>query len=233
MKDLPCEIVQDLLPTYVDGLTSPVTNEAVQAHLETCPACRESWRRMSDKNKLSPDKPCEMVVRLQRKVRRRKLRIILLCVFGVLFAAVAVRMLCFPIKTTQIQKDYSGVWESDVLNSSAANNSVTASLDYTSYDYLILKDRCKIDLAVQKSWETIQFHFESEMKTETEAGGFSVWGGFGIRPGGSLMPTIAQADPDMGRICIENFEGLETFKLVSGTVAEEEIDSLFEDWAKK
>ena len=27
---LQCEIVQDLLPSYVDGLTSEVTNEAVE-----------------------------------------------------------------------------------------------------------------------------------------------------------------------------------------------------------
>ena len=30
---LRCEIVQDLLPSYVDGLTSDETNEAVKDHL--------------------------------------------------------------------------------------------------------------------------------------------------------------------------------------------------------
>lgn len=32
---LRCEIVQDLLPSYVDGLTSDETNEAVKDHLRT------------------------------------------------------------------------------------------------------------------------------------------------------------------------------------------------------
>ena len=30
---LPCEIIRDLLPSYVDGLTSEVTNEAICEHI--------------------------------------------------------------------------------------------------------------------------------------------------------------------------------------------------------
>lgn len=37
---LPCEIVRDLLPLYLEGLTSEETSRAVRAHLEACPACR-------------------------------------------------------------------------------------------------------------------------------------------------------------------------------------------------
>ena len=42
---LPCEIVRDLLPSYVDGLTSPVTGESVQEHLDTCEPCRDCYDR--------------------------------------------------------------------------------------------------------------------------------------------------------------------------------------------
>ena len=37
---LPCHIVKDLLPSYVDGLTSRETARAVEDHLEGCPDCR-------------------------------------------------------------------------------------------------------------------------------------------------------------------------------------------------
>ncbi|MBR1780770.1 MAG: DUF4825 domain-containing protein [Oscillospiraceae bacterium] len=43
---LPCEIVRDLLPSYVDGLTSETSNEAVLDHLDTCEGCREIYRQM-------------------------------------------------------------------------------------------------------------------------------------------------------------------------------------------
>ena len=40
---LRCEIVQDLLPSYVDGLTSDETNEAVKDHLADCVSCRDMY----------------------------------------------------------------------------------------------------------------------------------------------------------------------------------------------
>ena len=39
MKNIPelsCAIVEDLLPTYVERLTSEETNMAVEAHLASC-----------------------------------------------------------------------------------------------------------------------------------------------------------------------------------------------------
>lgn len=45
---LDCAIVRDLLPSYADGLTSDVTNQAVEAHLEGCDGCSEVLRRMKE-----------------------------------------------------------------------------------------------------------------------------------------------------------------------------------------
>ena len=42
---LRCEIVQDLLPSYVDGLTSDETNEAIKDHLADCVSCRDMYER--------------------------------------------------------------------------------------------------------------------------------------------------------------------------------------------
>ena len=38
-NDLTCGVVRDLLPSFVDGLTCPETDAAVEAHLAACPAC--------------------------------------------------------------------------------------------------------------------------------------------------------------------------------------------------
>ena len=40
MNKLPCEVVKDLLPSYIDELTSGTTNELIEAHLKTCQDCR-------------------------------------------------------------------------------------------------------------------------------------------------------------------------------------------------
>ena len=38
-NDLTCAVVRDLLPSYVEGLTSDETNTAVERHLSACPDC--------------------------------------------------------------------------------------------------------------------------------------------------------------------------------------------------
>ena len=38
---LPCAVVRDLLPLYLEGLTSPQTDQAVETHLELCPNCAQ------------------------------------------------------------------------------------------------------------------------------------------------------------------------------------------------
>lgn len=53
---LTCEVVEDLLPSYVDGLTRNVTNEAIEHHIKDCKECQQSYKRMkSDSQKIYPD----------------------------------------------------------------------------------------------------------------------------------------------------------------------------------
>lgn len=40
-NDLSCQVVRDILPLYIDGLTGDETNAAVENHLEGCSECRE------------------------------------------------------------------------------------------------------------------------------------------------------------------------------------------------
>ncbi|MCR5458676.1 MAG: DUF4825 domain-containing protein [Acetatifactor sp.] len=39
MANIPCEVIRDLFPSYVDGLTSEKTNAEIEEHLKSCPAC--------------------------------------------------------------------------------------------------------------------------------------------------------------------------------------------------
>ena len=44
---MKCCIATDLLPGYIDGLTSPETNEEIEKHLESCDACNTIYRQMT------------------------------------------------------------------------------------------------------------------------------------------------------------------------------------------
>lgn len=54
MNELPCEVVQDLLPSYADGLTGERTAELVRKHLKECAECEEAFRAMRE-----PDAPAK------------------------------------------------------------------------------------------------------------------------------------------------------------------------------
>ena len=45
--ELPCAIVRDLLPSYVEGLTEEETTAAVKEHLNICESCRSRCEAMS------------------------------------------------------------------------------------------------------------------------------------------------------------------------------------------
>lgn len=45
---MKCCIVKDLLPGYIDGLTSEETNEEMKMHLENCNSCNTIYRQMTE-----------------------------------------------------------------------------------------------------------------------------------------------------------------------------------------
>ena len=48
MNKIPCAIIKDLLPLYIDGLTSEETNALVEEHLAECDGCRLTYQVMKD-----------------------------------------------------------------------------------------------------------------------------------------------------------------------------------------
>ena len=40
-NQIPCEVVRDLFPSYIDGLTSEKTNEMITEHVEECVPCKD------------------------------------------------------------------------------------------------------------------------------------------------------------------------------------------------
>lgn len=89
-QKLVCEVVQDLLPLYIDRLTQPKTTELVQEHLAQCENCHKIYEEMTG------DMPQEQEVFRRRdidylkKVRRNSWWLAAVCVAGVLAIVAAV-----------------------------------------------------------------------------------------------------------------------------------------------
>ena len=69
---LKCEVVQDLLPIYLDGIGSEVTNLEVKEHLEECPDCNASYEAMNTPEKISKEKNREDI-KFMIKIKRKHL----------------------------------------------------------------------------------------------------------------------------------------------------------------
>ena len=88
---ISCEIIQDLMPMYADGLTSETTNREIQVHLEECDTCREMFERMKADMvgaSQTAGKPSE--IDYLKKVRRRNVRNVVLGASGVFLVMAAV-----------------------------------------------------------------------------------------------------------------------------------------------
>ena len=46
MSKLPCEVVKDLFPSYIDELTGEVTNNLIEEHTSECEECRRALESM-------------------------------------------------------------------------------------------------------------------------------------------------------------------------------------------
>ncbi len=71
-KKMDCRIIQDLLPLYVDGVTSNYTNQEIQNHLLSCSECRQMLEYMQAPDEIVAIEDRE--VDFTRKIRRAILK---------------------------------------------------------------------------------------------------------------------------------------------------------------
>ena len=100
-NNLTCEVVEDLMPSYIDGLTSDVTNKAVREHLSQCGKCNAKLDAMAEpcsEDKIEQEKK---EIDFLKKNRRKNIRTKLISLLAVvLVIAIAVCTLPYMIRHT-------------------------------------------------------------------------------------------------------------------------------------
>ena len=95
---IPCDMIQDLLPLYVEGLTRKTTSKEIEGHLEACSRCRESHEQMKASMEAGTEEQkqeAERELDYLKTVRRKNIRNIILgaaAVFVVMAAAIGVKL---------------------------------------------------------------------------------------------------------------------------------------------
>ena len=96
-NDLTCGVVRDLLPSYVEGLTSPETDAAVERHLSGCPDCTRLRTDLAGAAGSAPPEAAKEVDYLKAVKRRSRRRVLAAVAVTVLVAALGIAAKLFLI----------------------------------------------------------------------------------------------------------------------------------------
>ena len=84
MSKLPCEVVKDLFPSYIDELTGEVTNQLIEEHTKECENCRQTLASMKEPEPESTEQPQKKEIDYLKKTRKKNRKNIMIAVIVVL-----------------------------------------------------------------------------------------------------------------------------------------------------
>ena len=89
-SNLPCDIVNDLLPNYIDGLVSKTTIESVEAHLQQCETCNRVYKSMKEENSGcnydSVEEEKALLKKIHRKVNKKVKKAVVIGIVGIILS---------------------------------------------------------------------------------------------------------------------------------------------------
>lgn len=94
---MSCNIIEDLLPLYVDDMVSEDSRKLVEEHLKECPSCRKMQEEMVKENRLSASgnrsnsaktnkTEAESLKKIRRRIRKKRIASVVLAVVLVMAA---------------------------------------------------------------------------------------------------------------------------------------------------
>ena len=75
---MKCEIIRDLLPLYIDGLTSKESNQEIEKHLKNCEECQKYYQEMTgdiDNFSVITNEDVNLIKKIKKKNRKKALGI--------------------------------------------------------------------------------------------------------------------------------------------------------------
>ena len=83
---MKCEIVKDLLPSYIDDLTSAESNAEIEEHLETCQECKDILNQMKTEINAENIELNKEIIKPFKKLNKRVLQSVLITLAACILA---------------------------------------------------------------------------------------------------------------------------------------------------
>lgn len=102
MNKIPCEVIKDLFPSYIDGLTSDKTNDAIGEHIASCSDCAKSLKLMrgDTANEMLPGEDDKKEISFLKKTKRMQNIAFFSSLAAVVLCALAVLIRLFIVGTS-------------------------------------------------------------------------------------------------------------------------------------
>ena len=149
---LNCNIVDDLLPLYLEDMCSKDSKAALEEHLQECPACREKSARMKNSDIIPQVKKQESkfpIADYAKKVKHHRIRVGL---FAALISAMAacILALCFLAIYDMHRQANPTIFhvETGVYDLTAAELKTTAA---EVGEYILFTNTERIQVGIQKN----------------------------------------------------------------------------------
>ena len=133
-----CEIVQDLIFGYCDGILNPASKELVEKHLVKCEECKKVYEEIKKEKKLDDDDKIEIdyLKRVNKKLKRKKIMIVIFSICIVLLVVLHIfAFICYYHDHTTIEifmnKDISEDQMTNIQNQ-IENQSEDVEITYVS-----------------------------------------------------------------------------------------------------
>ena len=118
-----CNIVQDLLPNYIEKLTSEETNTFIEEHLNECDNCKNIYESMKKDYKIENEKRDRREVEYIKKYNKKmkvwkKILLIALVIFAVYACSVIYKLIILSNidKKNTIFRGNADMWEAIIDN---------------------------------------------------------------------------------------------------------------------
>lgn len=94
---IPCNIIRDLLPLYVEDMLSEDSTTMVQEHIQQCQSCRAYLDEIGDFNEMPMDRDPAPLLRIKSTLQKKKMQTVLLSVlFSIILFLIGMQFLTAP-----------------------------------------------------------------------------------------------------------------------------------------
>ena len=152
-----CKIVRDLIPNYIDGLTSKESNEFIEKHLETCDKCTIYLNDMKSNIELKEKENIKAEVDYMKKAKKKmNIGKKLLAIIGLLFVIVGMlfwREIYQGCMYADICLKYM-YWQDQIIN----NGSYKLTVRYTDSEIIYYANKDKVNMEAYDEARNLTIH---------------------------------------------------------------------------